>query len=133
MASMPQSSSLRTIAVVVPVFNEQEVLPELISRLTAVFDAESDLRWTAVLVDDGSRDRSVEIIAAAAQRDHRITLLELSRNFGFQSALSAGLAEASHASAVIAMDADLQDPPEVIVDLVKAWREGAQVVCAVRR
>lgn len=118
---------------VTPVFNEEAVLPELIARLTSVFEAERDCRWTAILVDDGSRDRSREIILAAAARDPRFVLVELSRNFGFQNALSAGLAEASTADAVITMDADLQDPPEVIPGLVAAWRAGAEVVRATRR
>lgn len=130
---MPQPSSPSTIAVVVPVFNEQAVLPELLSRLTRVFDAETGTNWRVILVDDGSRDRSVAVIAEAAKQDSRITLLELSRNFGFQCALSAGLAEAGTADAAVALDADLQDPPEIIPELVAAWRQGAQVVRAVRR
>ncbi len=122
-----------TIALVIPVFNEEAVLPELVARLTALFDGQRDCQWRAVLVDDGSRDRSVALIAAAAARDPRIELVELSRNFGFQSALSAGLAYASEADAIVTLDADLQDPPEVIPTLVAAWREGADVVRATRR
>lgn len=121
------------VTVVTPVFNEEAVLPQLFARLTALFDANPDCAWRAVLVDDGSRDRSVELIRAQAAHDHRFELVELSRNFGFQSALSAGLAFAATADAVVTMDADLQDPPEVIPALVEAWRGGAQVVRAVRR
>ena len=121
------------ITVVTPVFNEEAVLPELCTRLTALFDAHPDCRWQAVLVDDGSRDRSVALVRARAAADPRFVLLELSRNFGFQSALSAGLAHAEGSDAVVTMDADLQDPPEVIPDLVAAWRGGADVVRAVRR
>lgn len=130
---MPESSSLSSIAVVIPVFNEEAVLPELLARLTAVFDGQREFQWQAILVDDGSRDRSVEVIMAAARQDARLTVVELSRNFGFQCALSAGLTEAGRADAVIALDADLQDPPEVIPDLVSAWKNGAKVVRAVRR
>ena len=122
-----------TIAVVLPVFNEEAVLPELFARLTALFDRESATTWHAVLVDDGSKDRSAALIAAQAARDPRFELVELSRNFGFQSALSAGLAHAADADAVVTMDADLQDPPEVIPDLVAAWRAGAEVARAVRQ
>ncbi|HVU25128.1 MAG TPA: glycosyltransferase family 2 protein [Opitutus sp.] len=122
-----------TLAVVIPVFNEEAVLPELIARLTAVFDAHPRFAWRAVLVDDGSRDASASRIRAHAQRDPRFELVELSRNFGFQSALSAGLTHAAGADAVVTMDADLQDPPEVIPDLVAAWRNGAEVVRATRR
>lgn len=131
-AAMP-SEPLPAIAIVVPVFNEEAVLPELIARLTAVFDAHRDCAWSAVLVNDGSRDRSVEILLAAHARDPRFKLIELSRNFGFQSALTAGLAASVAADAVVTMDADLQDPPEVIPALVAAWRDGAEVVRAVRR
>ncbi len=122
-----------TIAVVVPVFNEQAVLPELCTRLAALFDATPACRWRAVLVDDGSRDHSAALIRARAADDPRFELVELSRNFGFQAALAAGLAHARGADAVVTMDADLQDPPEVIPALVAAWRDGAEVVRATRR
>lgn len=121
------------IGVVTPVFNEQAVLPELFARLTAIFDQQGEYEWRAILVDDGSRDRSVELIRAQMAKDSRFELVELSRNFGFQSALSAGLARAADANAVVTMDADLQDPPEVIPELVAAWRGGAEVVRATRR
>jgi glycosyltransferase involved in cell wall biosynthesis len=126
------SSSAPNIAVVVPVFNEEAVLPELFSRLRALFEANGDCHWRAVLVDDGSRDRSVELVRAASREDPRFELVELSRNFGFQGALAAGLARARSADAAVTMDADLQDPPEVIPALVDAWRKGADVVRAVR-
>lgn len=122
-----------TVALVIPVFNEEVVLPELFARLTALFDNQADCAWLALLIDDGSRDRSAALIRAQAARDPRFRLVELSRNFGFQSALAAGLAAATEADAVVTMDADLQDPPEVIPALVAAWREGAEVVRATRR
>jgi len=121
------------IALVIPVFNEEAVLPQLFARLTAVFDAQPDCAWRAVLVNDGSRDRSAELIRERSSIDPRWELVELSRNFGFQAALSAGLAQAQDADAVVTMDADLQDPPELIPELVAAWRGGADVVRAVRR
>ena len=121
------------IAVVTPVFNEEAVLPELFARLTTLFNANPGCAWRAILVDDGSRDRSAELVCAQAARDSRFELVELSRNFGFQSALSAGLARAAGADAVVTMDADLQDPPEIIPEFVAAWRGGAEVVRAVRR
>jgi glycosyltransferase involved in cell wall biosynthesis len=129
MASPPPSPA---VTVVLPIYNEEEVLPELLARLTAVFDGQPGLHWEALLVDDGSRDRSVELIRAHAAQDPRFVLLELSRNFGFQAALAAGLAQA-RGDAVITMDADLQDPPECIPELVARWRAGAEVVLAVRR
>ncbi len=121
------------IALVIPVFNESAVLPELFARLTALFDGGHDCAWRAVLVDDGSRDDSAKLVAAQAARDPRFELVELSRNFGFQAALSAGLAHARDADAVVTMDADLQDPPELIPELVAAWKNGAEVVRATRR
>jgi glycosyltransferase involved in cell wall biosynthesis len=121
------------IALVIPVFNEEAVLPELFARLTALFDGQADCAWHALLVDDGSRDRSAELVRTQAARDPRFQLVELSRNFGFQAALSAGLARTGDAEAVVTMDADLQDPPELIPALVAAWREGADVVRATRR
>jgi glycosyltransferase involved in cell wall biosynthesis len=124
---------LPNIAIVCPVFNEEPVLPELIARLTRVFDSHAQYHWRAVLVDDGSKDRSAAIISTASARDSRFELVQLSRNFGFQSALSAGLAEAAGADAAITLDADLQDPPEVIRELIAAWQTGAEVVRAVRR
>ncbi|MBI5771647.1 MAG: glycosyltransferase family 2 protein [Verrucomicrobia bacterium] len=128
-----------TVAIVIPVFNEEAVLPELFGRLAALFEAQRDLTWRAVLVDDGSRDGSAALVRAQTQRDPRFELVELSRNFGFQAALAAGLAHArSSASggpvdAVVTMDADLQDPPELIPALIAAWRNGAEVVRATRR
>jgi len=121
------------IAIVIPVFNEEAVLPELCARLDALFAAQPECAWEAILVDDGSRDRSAALIRAQAARDPRFRLVELSRNFGFQSALSAGLARADGADAAVTMDADLQDPPEVIPELVAAWRGGAEIVRATRR
>jgi polyisoprenyl-phosphate glycosyltransferase len=125
--------SMPVIAVVTPVFNEEAVLPALFARLAALFDAQRQCTWRAVLVDDGSRDGSAVLIRAQAARDPRFELVELSRNFGFQSALSAGLLRAAEADAVITMDADLQDPPEVIPELITAWRNGAEIVRATRR
>jgi len=122
-----------TVAIVIPVFNEEPVLPELFARLGALFQGPAECAWRAVFVNDGSRDRSADLIAAQGARDPRFELVELSRNFGFQSALSAGLAHAAGADAVVTMDADLQDPPELIPALVAAWLSGAEVVRAVRR
>ncbi len=120
------------LAVVIPVYNEAPVLPELLRRLAAVFARLEGMRCEAIFVDDGSRDASAEILREAGRRDGRMRLVRLSRNFGHQPALTAGLDRAAHADAVVTMDADLQDPPELIVELVAAWRGGAEVVLAVR-
>lgn len=130
---MSAADSPPSISVVIPVFNEEPVLPELFHRLVGVFDAAPAFAWRAVLVDDGSRDQSASLIAAESARDPRFQLIRLSRNFGFQAALMAGLENARESNAVITMDADLQDPPELIPELAGAWRNGAEVVLAVRR
>src|SRR5688572_16275057 len=130
---MSNPASPLVIAVVTPVFNEMAVLPELFARLTALFDSERDYQWRAVLVDDGSNDRTGLLVSEQATRDSRFELVELSRNFGFQAALSAGLSQVRDADAVVTMDADLQDPPEIIPQFLAAWRNGAEVVRAVRR
>ena len=105
------------------IFSAAKALAELLARLTAVFDANPTVQWEALLVDDGSRDRSTELIRAHAGRDPRFVLLELSRNFGFQAAIAAGLAHA-RGQAVVTMDADLQDPPECIPEMVARGRRG---------
>jgi polyisoprenyl-phosphate glycosyltransferase len=115
---------------VVPVYNERETLDELYRRLVAVLDG-LDGPAEVVLVDDGSTDGSYELMLSLHERDERFKLVRLSRNFGHQIALTAGLDHA-RGNAVVMMDADLQDPPEVALELAKRWREGYAVVYAVR-
>ena len=118
------------LSVVVPVFNEEGNLPELHRRLAAVLPAVVD-SWEIVFVDDGSRDRSWELIRGLAAADPHVRGVRFSRNFGHQMAFAAGLDHA-RGDAVVIMDADLQDPPELIPELVARWREGHEVVYAVR-
>jgi glycosyltransferase involved in cell wall biosynthesis len=120
----------KTLSVVVPVFNEQEVLPEFHARLSAVLDG-LGLNAQIIYVNDGSTDASLAIIQGLAEQDARVILLDLSRNFGKEIALTAGLDHAD-ADAVVVIDADLQDPPELIPDLVAHWLEGYDVVYAKR-
>lgn len=117
------------ISVVAPVFNEHATLPELHRRLTDVLAALGP--YEIVLVDDGSSDGSWDTLLELAARDSHLRLLRLSRNFGHQAALSAGL-DAARGEAIVLMDADLQDPPELIPQLVGKWREGFDVVYAIR-
>lgn len=121
------------VEIVIPLFNEAAVLPLLCGRLKAVFDENPAYRWKAILVDDGSRDATPALAEAEARADARIAFVQLSRNFGHQAALTAGLALATRGAAVVTMDADLQDPPELIPSLLEKWRAGADVVRAVRR
>lgn len=119
------------LSVVIPVFNEEENLDELHGRLLTVLGSLA-LDFEIVYVDDGSKDRSVAMIEEFRARDPRVRLLRLSRNFGHQAALNAGLDHAG-GDAVVLMDADLQDPPELLETFVARWRDGAEVVYGVRR
>jgi polyisoprenyl-phosphate glycosyltransferase len=124
------TASRPTLSIVVPVFDEAGCLDELHRRVTEVCSALVD-SWELVLVDDGSRDGSAEVIDRLAAVDECVHALHFTRNFGHQTAVTAGLDHA-RGDAVIIMDADLQDPPEVIPELVSAWRGGARIVSAVR-
>jgi glycosyltransferase involved in cell wall biosynthesis len=119
-----------TYSFVIPVLDEEAVLPELYRRLDAVA-AQLDGSSEFVFVDDASTDRSRELLLEMRERDARVKLLFLSRNFGHQLAISAGLDYAS-GDAVVIMDADLQDPPEVALEMAALWREGWEVVNGVR-
>lgn len=119
------------LSVVTPIYNEAENLHELHRRLAAALDAAGD-SWEVIFVDDGSTDASSAILARLHQADGRVRVLRLSRNFGHQPAISAGIHHAS-GDAVILIDGDLQDPPELIGQLVEQWRAGHQIVLAQRR
>lgn len=119
-----------TISIVAPIYNEVENLPELVRRVGAVMNASRE-SWELLLVDDGSSDGSTEAIRDLAKQDRHIRPLIFARNFGHQVAITAGWDHA-RGEAVVIIDADLQDPPEVIPDLIARWREGYEVVYAVR-
>ena len=116
------------ISVVAPVFNEVDGLAEFHRRVAAVL---AGMHYELVLVNDGSTDGSAELLEDLAAADPAVRPVHLSRNFGHQAAVTAGI-DASRGAAVVTIDADLQDPPEVIPELVQAWRDGAEVVHAVR-
>lgn len=119
------------ISVVVPVYNEEEIISLLHD---AVVQAMSGLQddWEVVYVNDGSKDSSLQLLRALQQTDTHVVVVDLSRNWGHMGAISAGL-HTARGEAVVLMDADLQDPPAVIPEMVEAWHGGAQVVTAVRR
>lgn len=120
------------VSVVVPFLNEAENLPTLKERMERVFEGRGE-RWQLVLVDDGSTDGGTEWARRAAAEDgEHVRLVRLSRNFGHQIAITAGL-DLADGDAVAIMDADLQDPPEVVGEMLRKWRDGADVVYAVRR
>jgi glycosyltransferase involved in cell wall biosynthesis len=119
------------LSIVVPAYNEEEVLPQFHARLAAAL-AGIGLTWEVVYVNDGSKDGTLAVMLGLQAQDHRVSVLNLSRNFGKEIALTAGLDHARGAEAVVVIDADLQDPPEVIPDLIAAWRQGFDVAYAQR-
>jgi polyisoprenyl-phosphate glycosyltransferase len=118
------------LSLVIPVFNEEAVIPELLQRLRALLEPLP--QWEVLFVDDGSADRSRDLLAQACAAEPRFVLLELSRNFGHQLAISAGMDHAL-GDAVVILDADLQDPPEVVLEMLRLFDQGYDVVYGVRR
>jgi dolichol-phosphate mannosyltransferase len=127
---MSKQSKPSTISIVAPVFNEIELLPEFYRRVRAVME-EMGEPWELLLVDDGSTDGSTDAIRDLAAKDDHVRPVIFSRNFGHQVAITAGL-DYSTGDAVVILDADLQDPPEAIPELVAKWKEGYEVVYAIR-
>jgi glycosyltransferase involved in cell wall biosynthesis len=121
---------MTTYSIVIPVYNEAEAIPALYARLTDLLER-LDGTTEVILVDDGSRDGSPELISELHRRDARFKVVRLSRNFGHQTAITAGM-DLTRGEAVIVMDADLQDPPEVVLEMAKRWRDGFEVVYGVR-
>jgi polyisoprenyl-phosphate glycosyltransferase len=118
------------LSVVIPVFNEEENIAVLYSRLTAVLEA-IHIEYEIIFVDDGSKDDSLNQLKNLSVRDNRVLVVELARNFGHQVAITAGL-DYSQGKAVIVMDGDLQDPPEVLPEFIAKWRKGHDVVYGIR-
>jgi dolichol-phosphate mannosyltransferase len=119
-----------TYSIIAPIYNEKDNLFELHRRVTEVMDSTRE-PWELVLVDDGSTDGSTEIIRTMAKEDKRIRPVIFARNFGHQIAITAGW-DYARGDAIVIIDADLQDPPEVILEMIKKWKEGNEVVFAVR-
>lgn len=120
-----------TITIIVPCYNEQEVLEELHTEVGKVFSAVPDCRFRFLFVNDGSRDGTLSIIRRLAEEDPRVSYISFSRNFGKEAAMLAGL-DYAESDAVILMDSDLQHPPELIPEMVRWWRQGYDDVCAKR-
>ncbi|MCB0099894.1 MAG: glycosyltransferase family 2 protein, partial [Caldilineaceae bacterium] len=119
-----------TFSVVVPIWNEEQVIPELYKRVVDVMDRQEE-SWELICVNDGSRDGSLKLLLALREQDARVKVVDFSRNFGHQVAITAG-ADFAEGDAVIVMDADLQDPPSVIEEMIARWRDGYEVAYAVR-
>lgn len=131
----PQATQAATrawrLSIVVPVFNEDEVLPEFHRRLSLVLDTNA-IAAEIVYVNDGSRDRTIALLLELHRTDPRVAVVDLSRNFGKEVAMSAGLDHAT-GEAVIVMDVDLQDPPELIPEMIAVWQSGCDIVMMRRR
>lgn len=126
-----QKSTPPLLSVVLPAHNEEAGIAHAIEVIGGILDG-TRLAWEIVVVDDGSRDRTFEVVKTLAQADPRIRAIRFSRNFGKEAALLAGL-NAARGDAVVTMDADLQHPPRLIPAMVEAWQQGAKVVDAVKR
>jgi len=123
-------SSVIKYSIVVPVYNEEEVIHETYRRLTEVMRSTKEA-YELLFVNDGSRDRTAEIIKAYSEQDPAVVLLDFARNFGHQIAITAGMNHA-RGEAVVVIDADLQDPPELILEMIEKWKQGFDVVYAKR-
>ncbi len=117
-------------SIVAPIYNESGNIPTLYKRICEVMDSTSE-PWEMVTINDGSRDNSLQLLREINARDARIKVIDFARNFGHQVAVTAGM-DFTQGNAVVVIDADLQDPPEVILDLIAKWKEGYEVVYAVR-
>jgi glycosyltransferase involved in cell wall biosynthesis len=119
------------LSLVVPFYNEEDVIGHFFSRVIPALENIPHIRFEILCVNDGSRDRTLEQLVAQAQRDGRVRVVDLTRNFGKEAALTAAIFEA-RGDVIVPFDADLQDPPEVIAELLDKWREGYEVVLAKR-
>ena len=121
----------KLLSLIVPVFNEEEVLPVSYARMSAAMQALTGYDYEIIYVNDGSRDGTMKRLRAIAKEHKEVRVISFSRNFGHQLAVTAGMDNA-RGDALIIIDADLQDPPEVIAELVKAWENGADIACGKR-
>lgn len=128
---MEPATTPPVLSVVLPVYNEEAVIPELLKRLGPALEG-LEVTWEAVFIDDGSSDRSHELLSVACKSNPNFKLIRFSRNFGHQIAITAGMDHAD-GQAVVIMDADLQDPPQVVAEMFQRFEEGYDVVYAVRK
>src|ERR1019366_1574034 len=126
----PLNDTHPTYSIVAPVFNEAETLPHFYERVAHIMEDIGET-FEIVLVNDGSRDKTYAIMKELHEKDARVRVVDFSRNFGHQIAISAGL-DYAQGDAVVILDSDLQDPPEVIPELIARWKDGAEVVYAQR-
>ena len=123
---------MKTISIIIPAYNEEESLPYLMERLTKLIDEIKNYEFEILFVNDGSKDKTIDLIKEYREKDNRVSYVDFARNFGKELAMIAGL-DYAKGDAVIFMDADLQDPPELIPEMIKYWEEGYDDVYAQRR
>ncbi|KAA6232251.1 glycosyltransferase family 2 protein [Chlorobium phaeovibrioides] len=125
-------SDMMRLTLVVPVFNEAETINLFVDRVKQVFEKEMSVIVDFLFVNDGSTDATIDILIARQKEDEQITIIDLSRNFGKEAALTAGL-HAAEGEVVVPIDVDLQDPPEIILEMISKWREGYEVILGRRK
>ena len=123
---------MKKISIIIPAYNEEESLPYLYERLTKLMDSVTNYEFEILFVNDGSKDNTLKLIKEYRQKDPRISYVDFSRNFGKEIGMIAGL-DYAQGDCVIFMDADLQDPPELIPEMIKYWEEGYDDVYAQRK
>ncbi|MGT2427782.1 glycosyltransferase family 2 protein [Cupriavidus basilensis] len=128
---MSGQNDVRLLSLVVPCYNEREVIGKFFQTVIPILESDEGIRFEIVCVNDGSTDGTLDTLVDISRRDSRVRVIDLTRNFGKEAALTAGIDEAL-GDAVVPIDADLQDPPELIPTLIARWREGAEVVLAQR-
>lgn len=131
MKSPNSDSNRKKISIIVPFYNENESISFFYEALCPIFNNASDLDFEVICIDDGSNDGTINKLISITEKDSRFNVIELSRNFGKEAALTAGI-DKSVGDAIIPIDADLQDPPELILDMINEWKKGAEIVLARR-
>ena len=123
---------MKKISVIVPMYYEEKVAEECYKRLTACLQKLTDYTYEIIIIDDGSKDKTLEILENIASKDDKVKVISFSRNFGHQAAVTAGLKHVS-GDAIIIIDADLQDPPELIPQMIQLWKQGNEIIYAKRK
>ena len=123
---------MKKISIVIPMYYEEEVAKQCYEKVTEVMSSLNNYDYEIIFVDDGSKDKTLEILENIQKNDMKVKIISFSRNFGHQAAVTAGIKYVTGDAAVI-IDADLQDPPETIPDMIKLWEEGNDVVYGKRK